>query len=107
MCEYWTRQYVNTSKDACMTYSRIDVLTKTKPPTRGRGKDFVHRIGGTRSYGDLSRRRLCRQRLGREVKPEHAAIHLVHVHEAAGDVALFCIDLIDACDGHPADPFAL
>src|SRR5262249_14797073 len=50
---------------------------------------------------------LRRQGLSAEVKLEHAAVHLVHVDEPAGDVHLVVPGVSDAGDGHPAGPLTL
>src|ERR1700722_4858583 len=48
-----------------------------------------------------------RQRLRGEIKPEHAAIHFVHVHQAPGYVTFISVLGRNTADGHPTDPVML
>src|SRR6185312_51512 len=52
-------------------------------------------------------RRSRGQRLRRQIQSQHPAIHLFHVNQRTGDVVLAGADLLDAADGHPANPLAL
>src|SRR3954447_10890129 len=81
---------------------------KTTGPGLGRRSPVGRRLRFFRAWsgpGGLNVR-LSRERLGREVEAEHAAVHFVHVDEAAGDFVL-AVDLLDAADGEPADPLVL
>ena len=43
----------------------------------------------------------------RKIESEHAAIHFIHVDQAAADVVLAVRRFADTADGHPTDPFVL
>src|SRR5437868_2816170 len=78
-------------------------------PNKLRALGFLSSSRRISSYS-VRARVLGRQGLRREVKPQHPAIHLVHVNQSPGDVdvAFACfVALVHARHRHPADPLAL
>src|SRR5262245_60756851 len=59
------------------------------------------------NVGNLELLQLRGHRLGREVQPQHSAVHVVHVHQSAGHIDVMFVHLLHAVDGKPADPLAL